>query len=274
MGINSDSIPPPLKKQKLNEFESNHIILASKGCAIEHIPRKRQYHKYNQNAEGFWICDAPNCGSLFLCKDELEFHCKTLHDCGYYGCKFCERIYRSQKNVQNHLKKAHNKHGDEYLNALIYNKFTQMIRVKQSVWNSIKNNKKESSNDSDAMIVKRIRFKTHPFDELILRKEHDSENEDGVCAKQLVPWTMQEKNKKSGRGRGRPRKDESSSFIVDDSPKKFKKRGRPKGSKNKPKNSKFDNKMPKKRGRPKGSKKKKKTRGPKKEKKKKKKKKK
>eukprot|EP01083_Nonionella_stella_P003273 9324_1 len=157
------SASPPAKKQRLN---NNGQI---------HMPRKRQYHKYNQTAEGYWQCDAPNCGSLFVTKELLESHCKELHDCGYYGCKYCERIYRSQKNVQNHLKKAHGKHGDEYLNALIYNKFHQIIRLKESTWQSI--TKQDLSCNDQRATVHSIVFKTHPIDHTILRQEHDSEKE-------------------------------------------------------------------------------------------------
>merc|ERR1712154_272349 len=115
------------------------------------------------NVEGFWQCDAPNCGSLFLSKELLESHCKTLHDSGYYGCKYCERIYRSQKNVQNHLKKAHNKHGDEYLNALIYNKFNQIITIKENKFNQIK---KIDQIDKGSEKIKNysVTFKVHPID--------------------------------------------------------------------------------------------------------------
>ncbi len=57
MDSNNNSIPPTVKKQKLN-----------------------------------------NANSYNIKKELLEFHCKDLHDSGYYGCKYCERIYRSPKN--------------------------------------------------------------------------------------------------------------------------------------------------------------------------------
>ena len=235
--------PPKLKKRKLlnngnlndRDLKDNNIVLAKNckssmlsknGGMMGMIPKKRGYHKYNQTSDGYWQCDAPNCGSLFLIKEKLELHCKQLHDSGYYGCKYCQRIYRSQKNVQNHLKKSHQKHGDEYLNALIYNRFNRIIRMKQSKWNQIiKHRQKqgEIDDDKDKIIQKSILIKTHPINHTILRYEHESEIE-GMSdndqqnkvkktkiTDKLVPWTMQEKYIKSRRGRGRPRINKSKS---------------------------------------------------------------
>ena len=117
----------------------------------------------------------------------------------------------------------------------------------------------------ERMLVKRIRFKTHPLDHVILREIYDSETESDsetkdttnsmkegntkdntkgdaegdvkvkvkVKCKKLVAWTMQGKSGKNGRkGPGRPTKYEIKSEDDSSGSASRRKRGRPKGSRN------------------------------------------
>jgi len=107
------------------------------------VPHNKSY-KYNQNDEGYWTCDAPNCKSTFLTIEHLKIHNQKYHKKGFYGCAYCSRMYRSHKNAQNHLVSQHSGKPDEYINAVIYNSCTRVATIGTSskVCKRLKNLKK------------------------------------------------------------------------------------------------------------------------------------
>ena len=41
--------------------------------------KRKRVHHFNQNNNGYWLCDAPQCNSMFLTKEMLQKHWK-LHE--------------------------------------------------------------------------------------------------------------------------------------------------------------------------------------------------
>lgn len=156
---------PPNKKRKITDvyhcrtndtkdalFQSLHnsqlmfayMIHMIHVCAF--YSGKKRY-KLSKAISGYWECHAPGCDSQFITRDILEIHMEYLHGpviyiyiyvcmhCmfviaqGIYGCKWCHKLYRSQKNVQNHILKKHHRNGDQYIDAILYNQFTRVAKM-------------------------------------------------------------------------------------------------------------------------------------------------
>ena len=131
-------------KKKIYQCPSCDYQTQSQSCLTKH---KAMYHGNRQT----FPCD--NCGKIFLSTNKLENHKVESHG-ESYKCKLCSKIYKTRKNLLEHVRRIHSMNSDdeeneEEPNLVKHGAISQELQNVDLIAESINDSEVPTCNEND-----------------------------------------------------------------------------------------------------------------------------